>query len=119
MELPYEREAMHGCRMPDGLAQWEQYVYLSLRHLYQQYRAGAIDRDTAKAEKQKIEAAARRAKEETEFSEKMTASTIDLWRTIEAAGCEYAKNPTIEHADALYRAVYRVGRKHGRLEAAP
>lgn len=116
MELPYEQEAMHGCRMPDGLTQWEQYAYLSIRFLYRQYRAGAIDCDTVAAEKRKIAAAARRAKEEAEFQKKMTASTVDLWRTIEAAGSKYAKDPTPEHAAAFYKAVYGVGRKHGRLE---
>lgn len=119
MQLPYEREAMNGNAMPEGLCLWQQYIFLSLRILYQQYRAGAINRDTAIAEKRLLEKTARDAESQSASVDKLVLSTKDLWKSIELAGSTYAKNPTIENADAFYKAVYGVGRKHNRLEATP
>lgn len=115
MQFPYEQEAMNGYEMPDGLNLWQQHIYLSLRSLYQQYRSGAIDRKTAIVEKRMLEKAAIEASRHAEFQDRMTASTAELWRRIEAAGTAYAKERTLEHADAFYEAVYRVGAGHGRL----
>lgn len=99
--------------MPEGLKPWEQSAYISLRGLYRQYRAGAIDRETAAAEKQKIFKAAQDAESMEAFRDKLARSTVTLWREIEAAGSAYAKEPTLETADDFYRAVYRVRRKAG------
>lgn len=115
MEVSYEEAARLGGRMPTGLRQWEQYAYLCLRNLYWQYRDGAIDRDTVEVEKRKIMGAARRAENQAVFQDKLCASTTELWRRIEAAGTAYAQERTLEHADAFYEAVYRVGAGHGRL----
>lgn len=46
-----ERKAMAGYSMPEGLPQPEQLLYLSLRILYREYRAGVISRAEAKKEK--------------------------------------------------------------------
>lgn len=105
--------AADGGPIPDGLKQWEQNAYIALRGLYQQYRAGAIDRETAAAEKRKIFKAARDAESMEAFWDKLAQSTVTLWREIEAAASAYAKEPTLENADAFYQAVYRVRRKTG------
>ncbi len=116
MELEYEQAAREGRRMPEGLKPWAQYAYLCLRNLYRQYRAGAIDRDTVAAERLKILKAARDAEDWAVFQDKLCASSVALWRRIEAAGQAYARERTLEQADAFYEAVYQVGVGHGRLE---
>lgn len=105
--------AADGGPIPDELKPWEQNAYIALRGLYRQYRAGVVNRETAAAEKRKIAKAARDAERMEAFRDKLAQSTVTLWREIEAAGSAYAKEPTLENADAFYRAVYRVRRKTG------
>lgn len=58
MDFPtLERMAAHLEPLPKGLDTVEQAAFLSLRALYREFRAGAIDRDTAKAEKHAIHGA--------------------------------------------------------------
>ena len=35
--FPWEREAMQGAEMPDGLSMYDQMAYISLRTLYHDY----------------------------------------------------------------------------------
>lgn len=113
MQFCFEKEAMNGLPIPDGLKQWEQNAYIALRGLYQQYRAGVIDRETAIADKQMIVKAAQGAESMEAFRSKLAQSTATLWKEIEAAGNAYGTNPTLENADAFYQAVYHVRRKTG------
>ena len=53
-EFEYERQAMAGEEMPDGLRFAGQHYYLGLRMLYHQYKQGIIDRETAKREKRQL-----------------------------------------------------------------
>lgn len=105
--------AADGAPIPDGLKQWEQNEYIALRGLYQQYRVGAIDRETAIADKQMIVKAARDAESMEAFSDKLIQSTVALWKEIEGAGNAFAKEPSLETADAFFYAVYHVKRKTG------
>lgn len=49
-----ERLAAADSEMPEGLEMPEQLLYLTLRTLYQNFRAGAVNRDRAKREKSRI-----------------------------------------------------------------
>ena len=52
MELQeIERCAMHNEPLPDGLGQPEQYAYLCLRRLYQDYYSKRIPKEQAQREK--------------------------------------------------------------------
>lgn len=113
MQFEFEEQAMSGFPLPDGLKQWEQNAYIALRGLYQQYRAGVVDRETATADKQMIVKAARDAESMEAFRSKLAQSTATLWKEIEAAGSTFAKEPTLENMDAFYQAVYHVKRKMG------
>lgn len=113
MQFEFEKQAMSGFPLPDGLKQWEQNAYIALRGLYQQYRAGAVDRESATADKRKIVKAARDAERMEAFRDMLAQSTVTLWREIEAMGNTYAKNPTLENAEAFYRAVYQQKQKTG------
>ena len=52
--LPWEKDAMAGLEMPDGLSYPDQILYLCLRMLYHQYYQKVIDRETATKEKKKL-----------------------------------------------------------------
>lgn len=106
--LPYEKQAMNGEEMPDGLAWPDQVLYLQLRMLYDQFRKGIIDKKTARSEKMQFLDSYRVHTFLTEVQE----DTNMMWARIDLAVVEYRKNPSIEHADAIIDAMYRTGR-HG------
>ena len=54
MELPFERAALRGDPMPEGMALYEQAAFQALRGLYALYRRGGISREDAAREKEKI-----------------------------------------------------------------
>lgn len=113
MQFEFERQAMLGFPIPDGLKQWEQNEYIAMRSLYQQYREGVIDRETAIADKQMIVKAAQDEERMETFRDKLMQSTVVLWKEIEGAGNAFAKGPSMETADAFFQAVYHVRRKTG------
>lgn len=105
--LPYEKEAMHGLNMPDGLEQPDQLMFLCLRQLYGQKRAGLIERNRAVLEKSKLLEEYRVAK----FRYGLWEQGAALWKRIEAASSEYRRSPSVEAADKLLEAIYGVERK--------
>lgn len=100
--LPYEKEAMYGLDMPDSLEQPDQLMFLCLRQLYGQKRAGLIDRSRAIMEKSKLLEEYR----VTKFRYDLWGRGPALWKRIEAASSEYRKSPSIEAADKLLEAIY-------------
>lgn len=96
-ELHYERIAMAGGKMPDGLEWFDQKIFLSLRMLYSQYKNGIIDRETAKREKCEL-------LRDYELNKGMHEFTQDIAKKImetEQARQAYRKNRTLENADAI------------------
>ena len=57
-----ERTAANGGELPDDLELPEQLLFLTLRELYSNYKAGAVERERAKREKQRILSAYRALK---------------------------------------------------------
>lgn len=53
-ELPYERIAMAGGEMPDGLTSADQQLFIELRLLYDTFKRKVITREIAQKEKQKL-----------------------------------------------------------------
>ena len=51
LELPYEKIAMAGGEMPEGMEYPDQILFLEFRLLYNSYKRNLIDRETAKQEK--------------------------------------------------------------------
>ena len=97
LELPYERIAMAGGEIPDGLEYYDRQMFLSLRMLYHQYKTGIVDRDTATREKRKL-------LDDYDFKkwqEKFTANIAETIMNTEKARSEYRKNRTLENADAI------------------
>lgn len=101
LELPYEKTAMSGGQMPDGLEYPDQILFLSLRLLYDSYRRKLIDRESATREKVEL----LRTYEAHKIVDKMGKEWVDQIKRTELARAEYRKNKTIENADKLLACV--------------
>lgn len=106
LELPYEKIAMSGGEMPNGLEYPDQILFLQLRLLYDSYKRKLIDRDTATQEKVEL----LRTYEAHKIVEKMGKEWVEQIKRTELARAEYRKNKTIENADKLLACVE--GGKH-------
>lgn len=95
--LPWEKDAMAGLEMPDGLSYPDQILYLELRMLYHQYFQKVIDRETATKEKKKFLDEYRCLK----FREEMGNQWVEVIRLTDLARCDYKKNRTLKNADRL------------------
>ena len=92
--LPWEKDAMAGLEMPDGLSYPDQILYLELRMLYHQYYQKLINRDTATKEKKKLLDEYRINK----FREEIGKQWVEVARLTEIARADYRKNPCNENA---------------------
>lgn len=106
MDFPYESAAWDGREMPDGLDAADQWMFLSLRLLYQSYKRGAITKEIGNAEKGKL--AHERTKLENKFKirERVVQSSVSMLVSVESAANAYAKERTLDNADRLYKALY-------------
>ena len=95
--LPWEKDAMAGLEMPDGLSYPDQILYLGLRMLYRQYYQKIIDRETATKEKKKLLDEYR----VNQFREEMGKQWVEVTRLTELARADYRKNPCHENAMKL------------------
>ena len=102
-----ERKAQNGDEIPAGLEYPDQVLFLCFRMLYAQLRQGIIDRDTAIREKKKL----LREYESYKFVDQMGKEWVQVIKNTELARSEYMKNRTLENADKLMEAIYRVKRK--------
>ena len=101
LELPYEKIAMAGGEMPDGLEYPDQILFLELRLLYDSYRRKLIDRETATREKVEL----LRIYEAHKIVDKMGKEWVEQIKRTELARAAYRKNKTIENADKLLACV--------------
>ena len=106
LELPYEKIAMAGGEMPEGLEYPDQILFLELRLLYDSYKRKLIDRDTATREKVEL----LRTYEAHKIVNNMGKEWVDQIKRTELARAAYRKNKTIENADKLLACVE--GRKY-------
>ena len=95
--LPWEKDAMAGLEMPDGLSYPDQILYLELRMLYHQYYQKVIDRDMATKEKKKLLDEYR----VNQFRDELGKQWVEVIRLTDIARCDYKKNRTLENADRL------------------
>lgn len=95
--LPYEKLAIVGEEMPDGLAFPDQIMFLSLRALYWQHKSGIIERETAIKEKRKL----LKEYEINQAYQEAYKSYIEQVKKTELAKAKYRKNKTLENADYL------------------
>ena len=95
--LPWEKDAMAGLEMPNGLSYPDQIQYLSLRMLYRQYYQKIIERDTATKEKKKL----LDEYKVYQFREELEKQWVEIIRLTELARADYRKNPCHENAMKL------------------
>lgn len=99
--LPYEKQAMHGEPMPDGLTFPDQIMFQALSLLYTRYRLKSITREQAQAEKRQL----LREHETIKFKWSMADRWTEAIKATDLARCEYRKNKTLENADNLVRCI--------------
>ena len=105
-ELWYERQAMNGEPMPEGLNFLDARMYQALACLYFRFNQNAISVEDGKKEKRLLIAKYREELENEKFNSKWVAHTVELWKNIELTANAYRTNRTLEHADVLVDTVY-------------
>lgn len=97
LELPYEKIAMAGGEMPQGMEYPDQILFLELRLLYDSYKRKLIDREAATREKVEL----LRVYEAHKIVDRMAKELVDQIKLTELARATYRKEKTIENADKL------------------
>lgn len=97
----WEQQAIRGEEIPTGLEYPDQVLFLSLRMLYAQKRAGVIDRETAISEKKKLLDQYRIYK----FRDDMEKQWVRMVKDTEIIRAEYRKNPTVDNGMKLIAAI--------------
>lgn len=95
--LPYEKQAINGEELPTSLEYPDQIMFLQLRMLYDQFRKGIINRETAQREKKQLLDEYRLYT----FRNEMEKEWVEIIRLTELARSAYRKDRTLENADKL------------------
>ena len=103
--FPWEKAAMRGEELPDGLSLPDQMAYTALRNTYRAYYDKTISRDAAAAEKQQIRLAWERAVSRAAFDQRLTTYHMKVIRETEAAKNAFRKDPTPANALRLCNAM--------------
>jgi hypothetical protein len=101
LELPYEKTAMSGGKMPDGLEYPDQILFMELSLLYERYRMKMIDREIATEEKKEL----LRTYELHKIVDAMGKQWVEQIKKTETARANYRKDRTLENADLLVLAI--------------
>ena len=101
VEFEYERQAMNGAEMPDGLDYADQIMFQQLRLLYNSVRNGIIPRDVGVQEKKKF----KREYERNKRGIKAMNYYINYISDTQQARIDYNKNKTLENADKIVKAI--------------
>ena len=104
-EFTFEREAMQGNPLPQGLDIADSCLYVALKNLYAMYRNKLISRKDATEEKRRLVYNWTTDKAKLDF---LNRESEALRNKIAAASEEYKNNPCIETADKLYAAFYNL-----------
>ena len=104
-EFTFEREAMQGKPLPQGLDIADSCLYVALKNLYAMYQNKLISRKDATEEKRRLVYNWTTDKAKLEF---LNRDSESLKNKIAAASEEYKNNPCVETADKLYAAFYNL-----------
>lgn len=105
MEFSFERQAMEGKPLPQGIDIADSCLYIALKNLYAMYRRKLISRKDAKEEKRRLVYNWTTDKSKIEF---LNRDSETLGARIGVASDEYKNNPCVENADKLYAAFYNI-----------
>ena len=98
LAFPWERAAMRGEPLPEGLPPEEQHAYLSLRQVYRDYCGKVLSREAAAGEKRRIARQAQAAGKRRVFADRLTEHHWRVTRDTEAAKAACRKDPSPENA---------------------
>ena len=104
-EFTFEREAMQGKPLPQGLDIADSCLYVALKNLYAMYRNKLISRKDATEEKRRLIYNWTTDKSKIEFLNRESETLRDK---IGTASEDYKNNPCIETAEKLYAAFYNL-----------
>ena len=104
-EFTFEREAMQGNPLPQGLDIADSCLYVALKNLYAMYQNKLISRKDATEEKRRLVYNWTTDKAKIEFLNRESETLRDK---IGTASEDYKNNPGIETADKLYAAFYNL-----------
>ena len=104
-EFTFEREAMQGNPLPQGLDIADSCLYVALKNLYAMYQNKLISRKDATEEKRRLVYNWTTDKAKLDFFFRFSETLRDK---IGAASEEYKNNPCVETADKLYAAFYNL-----------
>ena len=104
-EFTFEREAMQGNPLPQGLDIADSCLYVALKNLYAMYQNKLISRKDATEEKRRLVYNWTTDKAKLDFLNRDSETLRDK---IAAASEEYKNNPCIETAEKLYAAFYNL-----------
>lgn len=112
-EFSFERQAMQGQPLPQGLDIADSCLYVALKNLYAMYRNKMISRKDATEEKQRLVYNWTTDKSKIEFLNRDSEALRDK---IGTASEDYKNNPCIESSDKLYAAFYNLSDDWRNLE---
>ena len=104
-EFTFEREAMQGNPLPQGLDIADSCLYVALKNLYAMYQNKLISRKDATEEKRRLVYNWTTDKAKIEFLNRESETLRDK---IGTSSEEYKNNPCVETADKLYAAFYNL-----------
>ena len=104
-EFTFEREAMQGNPLPQGLDIADSCLYVALKNLYAMYRNKLISRKDATEEKRRLIYNWTTDKAKIEFLNRESETLRDKIGDVSE---EYKNNPCIETAEKLYAAFYNL-----------
>ena len=104
-EFTFEREAMQGNPLPQGLDIADSCLYVALKNLYAMYQNKLISRKDATEEKRRLVYNWTTDKAKLDFLNRDSETLRDK---IGAASEDYKNNPCVETADKLYAAFYNL-----------
>ena len=104
-EFTFEREAMKGKPLPQGLDIADSCLYVALKNLYAMYQNKLISRKDATEEKRRLVYNWTTDKAKLDFLNRDSETLRDK---IGSASEDYKHNPCVETADKLYAAFYNL-----------
>lgn len=96
-ELPYERIAMAGGEMPQGLQYHDQITFQALRNLYREYKKQTINREIATREKAEI----LQQRDNLKFMCDLFRENVEMTKRTETTIAEFRKTQNLEVANRL------------------
>lgn len=100
-DIKYERDAMAGKPMPNGLEYPDQILYMELTLLYERYKKGLVDREVAKCEKMELLKTYEAIKIVYDYEKEW----VKMKKVTELARAECRKNPSYENTMRLIDAI--------------